>query len=193
MTQLIRKRSEIYDHFHSSRACQKEMFLDENSDRYTAYYTSMYLIQDTAEALLSHIELGFTKSPMAAYLEFWGAMQALIVQQDSISELFSAIQQNPLPKREPTSAWSTIREKRNILAGHPAAQGRNEKRRSFMGRMFGGYDRIQYESWNAATQKIEHPTFNLRKLISEYEVEAVVVLSDTLCSMQSTWPITPHQ
>lgn len=39
---------------------------------------------------------GFSEDPHEAYLKFWGVMQAIIIQQDSICELYWAINDEKL-------------------------------------------------------------------------------------------------
>jgi hypothetical protein len=60
--------------------------------------------------------------------------------------------------------------------------------RAFMGRHFGKYDSITYELWDANTNQTTHPTFNLRKMLSQYDSEASAVLGDVLASMIRRWP-----
>jgi hypothetical protein len=91
MHRIVDRRQEIYDYFHNNDACQRFFFDAAQEERYAAYYTSMYLVQDTSESLLVHRARGFSSDSHAAYIEFWGVMQALIIQQDSISELYNAV------------------------------------------------------------------------------------------------------
>jgi len=51
----------------------------------------MYLLQDTSESLYVHRIKGFANDPHEAYIEFWGVMQAIFIQQDAISELYEAV------------------------------------------------------------------------------------------------------
>jgi hypothetical protein len=71
MMQLLDVHTEIYDQFHSSSAGKAFFFRPENADAYATYYTSMYLIQDTGEAIFVHMAKDFSPDPMQAYLEFW--------------------------------------------------------------------------------------------------------------------------
>jgi hypothetical protein len=149
----------------------------------------MYLIQDTGEAVSQHVLRGFSSEPLTAYLEFWGVMQAIIIQQDAVVELHQAIM-GKKPHVETKSAWQELRDIRNICAGHPArrAHGLPAPQRSFMGRSFGNYDRIQYELWDARSGQTSHPSFNLRKLMGAYDVEAEDILLQVLARMKSNWP-----
>ena len=51
MKHLLKVRSEIYNQFDASSAGQKHFYQPVNADAYAAYYTSMYLIQDTGETV----------------------------------------------------------------------------------------------------------------------------------------------
>ena len=61
---------DIAEHWHHCRLPVSAVFATD--DAYAAFYTSKYLIQDTAEAIFAHLDRGFSKDPMAAYLEFLG-------------------------------------------------------------------------------------------------------------------------
>src|SRR5262245_546985 len=108
-------RTAIYDHFQSSHACSAHFFAPENEEQYVGYYNSMYLLQDSTESLLAHRQAGFSAEPLSAYLEFWGIMQALIIQQDALCELYEVV----LSSRANTvalAAWNELRELRNLCA-----------------------------------------------------------------------------
>lgn len=183
-------RSAIYDHFQNSSAAQQHFFLAENKDAYAAYYTSMYLIQDTAEAVYTHIARGFSPDPMLAYIEFWGVMQATDIQQDAILQLHKAVVGNT-PAVQKGSAWDKLRDTRHLCAGHPANRrhGVPAPQRTFMGRMFGNYEQIKYELWDEQIGTTTHPTFNLRQMIEDYDVQAGEVLESVLSTMRSRWPL----
>jgi len=86
MQQVLSSRSAIYCRFQNSAGCTKLQ-----GDDYAAYSTSMSLIQDTAEAVEAHLGVDFCSDPTRAYLEFWGVMQAIFIQQDAIHELHLTI------------------------------------------------------------------------------------------------------
>jgi hypothetical protein len=132
----------------------------------------------------------FSSNPWRAYLEFWGVMQAIFIQQDAIKELYEAVIGSKLeiPKR---SDWETIREIRNLCAGHPAkrTRGTPATQRTFMGRRFGTYNEIRYELWDARNPDWpSHPTFNLRKMIKGYDAEGAKILKKVLSSLATKWP-----
>ncbi|MEI6705745.1 MAG: hypothetical protein WCK96_01275 [Methylococcales bacterium] len=189
MLKIANLRVEIYDLF------QQNKFFFDNEERYAAYYTSMYLLQDTTESLMNHRNNDFSSEPLTAYIEFWGVMQALIIQQDSIAELYKAVTATEMKKRNPASSWLSLRELRNICAGHPAKKDRPNKTpvsRTFMSRQFGKYSAITYEQWQddniksrPIMEKISHPSVNLGELIDRYADEAVIELTEVLESMKN--------
>jgi len=189
MEYLLKVRSEIYDQFHGSSAGPNHFFQPQNADAYAAYYTSMYLIQDTGEAVAAHMDRGFSTDPMCAYLEFWGVMQAIDIQQDAIFQIHQAVVGSP-PTIQAESSWSSLRDTRHLCAGHPAnrSHGVPAPQRTFMGRSFGEYGRIQYEMWDAHTGSLTHRVFNLRQMINGYDLEAQAVLNVVLSTMKSKWP-----
>ncbi|MGT2442195.1 hypothetical protein ACU4I5_05720 [Ensifer adhaerens] len=154
MKKVMNVRSDIYNQFQASGAGPLFFFLDENKDAYAAYYTSMYLIQDTAEAIYVHMTRDFSPDPMLAYIEFWGVMQATAIQQDAIFELHKAVV-GSAPAILKGSAWDKIRDTRHLCSGHPAnrSAGVPASQRTFMGRRFGNYDRVTYELYDAHTKK----------------------------------------
>jgi len=189
MMQVINVHTAIYDQFRGSSAGPAFFFRSENVDAYAAYYTSMYLIQDTGEAVLTHMAKGFSADPMQAYLEFWGVMQAIDIQQDAIFQVHNTVV-GSVPTIQSGSAWARLRDTRHLCAGHPAKRthGVPAPQRTFMGRAFGTYERIQYELWDASTGQTTYPVFDLRQMINHYDAEASTVLGNVLSAMKSKWP-----
>lgn len=189
MEKILTARSDIYDQYDSSNSCQNHFCQPGNADAYAAYYSSMYLIQDTGEAVADHMSRGFSKNPFPAYLEFWGVMQAIDIQQEAIFQIHKAVV-GSTPTIQSGSSWSKIRDTRHLCAGHPAKRSHRvpAPQRTFMGRSFGGYDQIKYEMWDANTGTSTHPVFNLRQMIRDYDAEASVVLQTVLSTMKKKWP-----
>ena len=189
MINILTIRATIYDQFHSSNAGSAHFFNPENADNYAAYYTAMYIIKNTGEAISAHMTTGFSDEPMRAYVEFWGVMQAIVMQQDAIRELHKAVTGTP-PQVNRLPAWRAIRDKRDLCVGHPAnrSHGVPAPQRTFMGMNFGDYRRVQYELWDANTGQTTHPMFDLQKLINRYDDEAAQILQCVLESMATRWP-----
>jgi hypothetical protein len=190
MDQILTVRSNIYDQFHGSNAGSEHFFKPKHAAAYAAYYTAMYLIQDTGESVQLHMQRGFSSDPLRAYIEFWGVMQAIFIQQDAIRELYKAVIGSSLNILT-SSDWSKLRDVRNLCAGHPAnrTQGVPATQRSFMGRGFGSYNQIRYELWDARMpQQPSHPRFNLRAMIKAYDVEGAQALKMVLSALATKWP-----
>lgn len=189
MNNVLKRREEIYDYFHASQTCQQHFLDPAREEEYVAYYTSMYLLQDSTESLSWHRGQGFAQEPFQAYLEFWGVMQAVTIQQDSIAEIFEVITGNKLESKTLLS-WSEIRSIRNTCAGHPAKRNlpkRVPPTRSFMGRTFGGYESFRYERWEQGVGTT-FPDVKLAALLDAYALEAEAKLVEIFNTMRSQWP-----
>ena len=57
------------------------------------------------------MRVDFSTDPMRAYLQFWGVMQAIFIQQDAISELYRVIMGTKLNVL-PGSHWAKLRDVR---------------------------------------------------------------------------------
>ncbi|MFA7262386.1 MAG: hypothetical protein WC068_05130 [Caulobacter sp.] len=189
MDRLLGLRSEVYDHFHGSTIRDDLFLAPGNRDRFAQYETAMLLIQDTGEALWSHRRRDFSASAMMAYIEVWGVMQAVVIQQDALLELAAAI---GAPKPTTGPAWDAIRDFRILLAGHPANKRSPAKRplRAFMGRQPTSYRELTYELWDAAADCTTFPQANLGQMLDAYESEAADELAAILAHMKHSWPAT---
>ncbi len=189
MQRLSTRRDEIYNYFHGSASCQQFFFAAAQEERYAAYYTSMYLLQDTIESLMVHRSKGFSSDAFEAYIEFWGVMQALFIQQDSISELYEAVL-GSVPNTHNLASWQALRTLRNTCAGHPAKKNRPKTSplsRTFIGRSFGNYSAVTYEQWQSGGS-LSHPVVDLGALIDSYASEAESQLAAVLQSLRQQWP-----
>ncbi|MCX5885401.1 MAG: hypothetical protein NT096_05780 [Proteobacteria bacterium] len=189
MKEISKIHGAIYGYFHGNASCQKYFHDQAHEEEFVAYYNSMYLLQDSTESLWSHRETGFSSRPLQAYIEFWGVMQAVIIQQEAIKEIYAIMVGQPL---DPNSmkAWPEIRSVRNVCAGHPVKKDRPKAApftRSFMGRSFGGYAEIMYEQWQPEVGTT-YPRVKLGALLDEYEVEAAARLGEVFLAMKKRWP-----
>jgi hypothetical protein len=199
MENILEIRERIYNYFHGNTACQKFFFADAQEERYAAYYTSMYLLQDTTESLSVHRERGFATDSHLAYIEFWGVMQAIFIQQDAICELYWAVTGSKLTV-DNLGSWQKLRLLRNTCAGHPAKREHPKSEpltRAFMGRNFGDYSSFTYEKWEkpkhntlskSPLDNISHPQVKLGSLIDAYAKEATETLQKILRHMEKEWP-----
>ena len=187
MNHVLKVCNEITDYWYRLSPTGNRFASD---DKFATFYTSKFLIQDTSGAVSSHMQTGFSISTnsMAAYIEFWGVMQALIIQQDAICELHGAVC-GIAPILAKPSAWFDLRELRNRCAGHPAKKSvKGSTLRSFMVRTSICYERMMYEQYDSATESSTHPTVDLRAMINSYDTQAGGVLSAVLSEMKRKWP-----
>ena len=189
MKKIEQLRGKIYNHFHNSTSCANYFLDDSHSDDYAAYYTAMYLLQDSTEGLSVHRIKGFNTNPLLAYIEIWGVLQAVIIQQDSIKTLYEILTQNEISIPQ-NSSWKKVRSLRNLCGGHPVGKkgplGKQE--RAFMGRCPSTYDKLSIEVWSEAKRKTEFREINLGKLIDEYAAEAANYLQDIIAVLPTKWP-----
>lgn len=189
MKQIAEIRNAIYDYFQGSAECQKFFYDLAHEEESVTYYNSMYLLQDTTESLWNHRKAGFSGNPLQAYIEFWGVMQAVFIQQEAIAELCEIItgkKLNPWSIKK----WAEIRLLRNICAGHPVKKDiprTASLTRSFMGRSFGGYNEMVYEQWQTGSGR-SNPRIKLGVLLDEYAIEAAAQLDTVFSAMKKRWP-----
>jgi len=188
------QREKIYNLIQSSKSCAKYFFDKTNEDKYAAYYTAMYLLQDSTESLWRHREEGFNNDELLAYIEIWGVLQAIIIQQCSIETIYKILTGKELNVPQGTK-WFKIRNIRNLYSGHPVNKGEKKDKkkeknieRSFMGRNFGGYDELTVEVWNKKIGETEFRSIELGKIIDEYTREAGSYLQKIINIFPSKWP-----
>lgn len=199
MERVLDGREAIYDFFDSSKSCQEFFFRSGNEDNFAAYYTSMVLLQDTSDAILAHRAKDFSDVPLQAYIEFWGIMQAVSLQQEALEELYRVIGGENLALGG-FPFWGKIREKRNELAGRPAKKDRTKKhgvRRSFFGAHGIKYSGVRFEQYTESgptktrifddTGITTMAAFGLGDLITGYAGEADEVLQRILSCMEDRW------
>lgn len=146
------------------------------ADRFNSFMFAKDWLQDTAEALLVHRQDGFSRQPHKAYLEFWGVLQAVFVQQDAISVLYKAVIDIDLNHSDLDVAWSAVRNLRNRAAGHPTTGERaTPKGPTATGRQPKTYDRIVMQV-GLPNGKTSSEEIALGKMVDAYDVEAARVV-----------------
>lgn len=199
MERVLDGREAIYDFFDSSKSCQEYFFHAGHEDNFAAYHTSMVLLQDTAEAILAHRAKDFPDIPLQAYIEFWGIMQVVFIQQDALGELYRVIRGEKL-ELGGFPFWEEIRKKGNDLAGRPAKEDRPGKhgvRREFFRAYAIKYSGVRFEQYTESGPTVRRifddtgittvAAFGLGDLIAGYAGEADGVLQGILSCMESRW------
>ena len=180
MQKIISVRKKIYDHvFDSEVNCQWSSTATYKD--YETFCIAKDTIQDTAEALLTHREKGFVTGVCRRlkYIEYYGVLQAIFMQQDSIQALQCILGKGGKLNLSDYPNWEKIRKMRNITVGHPVENMKRLNR-----------NQISYNDVSYTTMKQDEPVesvhIDLAELIDAYENEASQILSSILINMQQT-------
>lgn len=194
--QVLKIRDEMSNLFHMNQPLVTSMEHSgfPSEDQYLAFCIAKDWLQDTGEALLRHRKRGFSKDPLIAYIEFWGVLQAVFIQQDALAEMqYAFLGQRQLKKEVLNGpAWRKIRELRNLVSGHPAFKDRGHPSdvSSLTSRERKSYSSIQLKTLHRGgcgpQRGSEWSEINLGKLINEYDAEATPVLFSFLEQLRET-------
>ena len=150
------------------------------NDQYFAFCAAKDWIQDTGEVLMLHRKQGFSQQPHSAYLEFWGILQAVFIQQDAIIELeYSFTGKRLKDKKTQCPAWHEVRELRNLAVGHPT--NKRGGKRSVTGRQGKSYKNVPltvYSNGDADTKDLD-----LGSLLDRYDAEASTLMQSVYDSL----------
>ena len=155
-------------------------YFEDHIDDWHRLTCAMDLLGDTALALQRYETQGFGNDDGTKYLLFYGTFQALILQQDSVCELYSIFCEKSLIQ-EADSAWSRIRDLRNQVAGHPLDKRgapHTGNLRTFVSRHSisdKGFDLIVCEQ---KTGNMRSESVSLRKPYDAYKNEALLYLAE---------------
>jgi len=178
--QLILFEREMLSATWHSRAsgweCAKD-FTFPSHDQCLAFCAAKDWIQDTAESIIRHREVGFSEDPSSSYLEFWGVLQATFILQDAIHEMrYALVGETSLPVdvRRSSIAWLRLRELRNDAVGHPTKRGGAPVKRCVTGRQPKSYESITLTFYQGGS--VWNENLRLGQLLDELDVEASKVI-----------------
>jgi len=185
MKKILEEREKLSAIWHSHQSVWSEIsnFTFHSDDRYLAFCASKDWIQDTAETLLRHREVGFSNEPTKSYLEFWGVLQAIFVLQDAIQEMhYSLTGKSRLPNEftDGGRIWHRLRNLRNDAVGHPTRRGRSPVKRCVTGRQPKSYLSITLTFYEVGS--VWNENLRLGQLLDDFDLEASAMLS-TLSGM----------
>jgi hypothetical protein len=167
MEAVLVAREKIYDHIQNQSVCH---WSDRAThDQYVTYCVTKDTILDTAETLLVHRKKGFVKDIYERYIEYYGVLQAVYMQQDAICALHRLFVKTELELSD-MSNWKQVRELRNLTVGHPVG------RKRFLSRNVISYDRVNYLWWPKGNRFPKSENVSLATVIDDYAAEAAVVL-----------------
>jgi hypothetical protein len=171
MDSLLAVREKIYNHIENYSKCDFHRTATHND--FIIYCISKDTIQDTAEAILAHREKDFAESIYERYLEYYGLLQAIYLQQDAICALHKLFI-GERPNLSSKKCWKELRDLRVCTVGHPVG------RRKFLSRNAITYNEVAYSWWPEGKKFPKRKTLNLSGLLDGYSDEATSVLQTTL-------------
>lgn len=166
MNKILEAREKIYDHIQN---CGWQNKCAHNE--FEVYCIAKDTIQDTGETLLLHRQHDFVKDVYRRYVEYYGVLQAVYMQQDAINALFKLFMAQQEIDFATLPNWQELRDLRDDTVGHPVG------RRKRLNRNVIGYDCVNY-LWcpNTKMSSWKSKKVNLARLLDEYDTEAAGVL-----------------
>jgi hypothetical protein len=164
-----------------------------DDDQFFSLLAGIDTAEDAAEALLNYEEQGLGSSDGEKYLRLYGFLQGVFLQQDAIKQVSQHLMP-PSVKAPPNSAWSQLRELRNMTVGHPTAYGRDQSnmQRVSISRITISDDGFQYQAYDKAKSDLSFIDAGLRTLYDDYKREAQTLLENVLGSLRSAPNPNPH-
>lgn len=189
MNKILTARDKIYNHIQDPRC---GWTAGANHNEFEIYCIAKDTIQDTGETLMAHRKQGFVSDVYRRYVEYYGVLQAVYMQQDAIKALFNLFM---VPQRLEFSAlpnWQELRDLRDDTVGHPVGRRKRLNRNAI------GYDLVNYQ-WcpDDQVRSWKSKNVNLAALLDAYDVEAAGVLESvsrelqTSCATKHTQPKDP--
>lgn len=181
MNSVLDVREQIYNHIESTPDCKWSN--KASHDDFVSYCAAKDTIQDTAETLLTHMQEGFVTDVHERYIEYYGVLQAIYMQQDAICVLYKIFLNKKLDAKQ-YNAWSRLRDLRNDTVGHPVG------RRRFLNRNVISYNNVNYSWWPKKSRLPKSEDFPLKLFIDTYTTEATTILDliyihmNNVCSTQ---------
>jgi len=167
MESVLEVREKIYDHIENHSRCQ--WHINATHDEFVKYCISIDTIQDTAESLMAHFKRGFVIDVSDRYIEYYGILQAVYMQQDAILAIYNLFTGQKLDVSNRV-AWGKIRDLRNETAGHPVG------RKRFLNRNIISYENVNYYWWPKNTKLPKSADVPVGEYISCYASEATEIL-----------------
>ena len=162
-------------------------FDDRPDDEWKALCVSMNILGDTCLALEYYEASGIGDDYGEKYLKLYGVLQAIILQQDSICQIYRIFLGSVLqPGSDP--AWKRIRNLRNLTVRHPVEKNdKNGNKRCFISRVSIENDSFQVMIWNKDKEQKEFEDINLTTLYEEYKTGTVEYLKSIYQAQIKKW------
>ena len=164
-----------------------EQIYKNRPDEWNAICAAMDILDDTCLAIEDYESHGIGNSDAEKYLRLYGLLQGVFLQQDSIRHLYKTFVGTSLAST-PDSAWTEIRDLRNLTVGHPIEKKNGQGiRRCFVSRVTIRSDGFQLIVWNREKNVDEIETVDLKSLYERYKSEVVTYLQDICKTLTTRW------
>jgi hypothetical protein len=142
-------------------------------DEWMALCVAMDTLEDSCEALEYYEDSGIGNEIGEKYIKLYGLLQAIFLQQDSIRQLYLAFQGN-YSQPDDDSAWTKIRNLRNLTVGHPLEKNnKTGTKRVFISQVTIGGHGFQLIIWDKNKRRDQIEDVDLKALYEAYKSEAV--------------------
>ncbi len=178
MKKILKTARKIRDNVNKANLYDK--CFKKHIDDWNIICVAMDTLEDSCLALLDFESKGFGKNDGNKYLRLYGFFQAIILQQDSINNLYKIFLKKKLKTKK--SAWKQLRDLRNLTTGHPINYGefRNDKKvkRCFISRITINNKGFQLIIWNKEKGKDDFKNIDLNLIYGQYKSEAIKYLQE---------------
>ncbi|HCL90213.1 MAG TPA: hypothetical protein DHW70_02650 [Candidatus Atribacteria bacterium] len=184
MRQISNLEQKIRDYVNNANLLDR-YFYNRPDDEWMALCVSMNTLGDTCQAIEYYEDYGLGDDYSEKYLKLYGLLQAIFLQQNSISQIYQIfLGKDLIPK--PNSAWKKIRDLRHLTVGHPEEKKhKNETKRCFISRVTIQNNGFDLMIWNKKKGVKEFEKVDLKTLYEEYKTVAVKYLNN-ICKAQIT-------
>jgi len=185
MNKILAAREKLCAHIEDFSKCGWHERSDTNFERYCIAKDT---IQDTAEGLMAHREQGFVNDVYRRYIEYYGVLQAVYMQQDAIKTLFKLFMTPEQIDFAILPNWQGLRNLRNDTVGHPVGCLKRLNRNGI------SYGNVNY-LWSPGTDMSAWVSkdVNLAALLDAYDSEAAGVLDAIFCRLEEECALKHNQ
>lgn len=151
----------------------RDLYFQNAYDNFNKLCVAMNTWEDTLLAMSNYFENESERNDGERYLRFYGVLQAIYLQQESIRAIYEVTLAQKFPKKRFDSAWIKIRDLRNNVVGHPVKT--DSGKRVFLARHSVDSKKVHLLVSDTKTGKDNHVEVDLEKNLSDYFSEAAQI------------------
>ncbi len=164
----------------------RDLYFRNAHDDFNKLCVAMDTWEDTLLAVSDYFKNESERNDGERYLRFYGALQAVYLQQESIKAIYQITMGQKFPKKMSDSPWIKIRDLRNNTTGHPVRT--DSGKRVFLVRPSVGGDKVHLLTFDTKTGKDNHIEVDLKGSLSDYFSEAVQIGNQLVEAADKKWP-----